>query len=253
LWQDGTTSYHHSSIGGYHGIKLRRYQDLIDIYLSQELQNIIGVLNAKPSSMQVDSVLADQQVLNMLNTKYFILNPASQPLLNQHAMGNAWLVNDFRLVENADEEYLSLGNTDLTRVAVVDKRFENLVSDDLRHDVVAGTVELTDYRPNHLTYQASLDQKSLVVFSDIYYEGGWQATIDGKSAPLLRADYVLRALPVEAGEHTIELSFVFEPFEKGERISLAGSWLVLLVLLGGFGFFIYSRGRGTRTMDMDKN
>jgi hypothetical protein len=240
LWQDGTTSYHHKSIGGYHGIKMRRYQDLIDVYLSQELQNIIGVLNAQPSPMQVDSVLAQQQVLNMLNTKYFILNPSSKPLLNPHAMGNAWLVNDIRLVENADEEYLALGSTDLTRVAVVDKRFEDRVSDDLRHDEVSGTVELTDYRPNHLTYKASLDQKSLVVFSDIYYEGGWHATIDGKSAPLLRADYILRALPVDAGEHSIELSFVFKPFEQGEKISLVGSWLVLLILLGGGGYYIYS-------------
>lgn len=243
LWQDGTTSYHHKSIGGYHGIKLRRYQDLIDVYLSQELQNIIGVLNAQPSPMQVDSVLAQQQVLNMLNTKYFILNPSSKPLLNRHAMGNAWLVNDFRLVENADEEYLALGSTDLTRVAVVDKRFEDRVSDDLRHDKVSGTVELTDYRPNHLTYKASLDQKSLVVFSDIYYEGGWQATVDGKSVPLLRADYILRALPVDAGEHSIEMSFVFKPFEQGEKISLMGSWLVLLILLGGLGYYLYKRGR----------
>jgi hypothetical protein len=252
LWQDGTTSYHHKSIGGYHGIKLRRYQDLIDIYLSQELQNIIGVLNAKPGPLQVDSVLARQQVLNMLNTKYFILNPSSQPLLNPHAMGNAWPVKEIRLVENADEEYLALGSTDLTSVAIVDKRFEKLVPDDLRHGEVTGTVELTDYRPNRLTYKASLDQKSLVVFSDIYYEGGWQATIDGASAPLLRADYILRALPVDAGEHTIELSFVFKPFEQGEKISMMGSWLVLLVLLGGFGFYLYSRGRGIRATDLEK-
>jgi len=111
-WQDGTTSYHHKSIGGYHGIKMRRYQDLINIYLSQGLQNIIGVLNAQPTPMQVDSVLAEQQVLNMINTKYFILNPSSQPLRNPHAMGHGWLVNDIKLVENADEEYLALGNTD---------------------------------------------------------------------------------------------------------------------------------------------
>ncbi len=240
-WQDGTTSYHHKSIGGYHGIKMRRYQDLINVYLSQGLQNIIGVLNAQPTPMQVDSVLAAQQVLNMLNTKYFILNPSSQPLRNQHAMGHGWLVNDFRLVENADEEYIALGNTDLTRVAVVDKRFEELVSDDLRHEEATGTVVLSEYRPNQMTYNVSLDQHSLVVFSDIYYEGGWQATIDGEPAPLLRANYILRALPVEAGEHTVEFSFVFKPFEKGEKISFMGSWLVLLLLLGGVGFYFYSR------------
>ncbi|MDF1573640.1 MAG: YfhO family protein [Bacteroidales bacterium] len=240
-WQDGTTSYHHKSIGGYHGIKMRRYQDLIDLYLSRGLQNIIGVLNQQPSHMQVDSVLAAQQVLNMLNTKYFILNPSSQPLRNPHAMGHAWLVNEVELVNNPDEEYLALENTDLTRVAVVDRRFEELLPADFGQNEATGTVELTAYQPNRMTYQVSLEQESLVVFSDIYYEGGWQASIDGEPAPLLRANYILRALPVEAGEHEVEFNFVFEPFEKGEKISLVGSLLVLLLLLGGAGFYIYSR------------
>jgi hypothetical protein len=245
-WQDGTTSYYHKSIGGYHGIKMRRYQDLIDVYLSQELQNIIAVLNSKPTPMQVDSVLAKQQVLNMINTKYFILNPSSQPLRNPHAMGHAWLVNDFKLVDNADEEYLALGSANLTRVAVVDRRFEGMLSDNLRHKQATGTVELSEYRPNRMTYNLSLDQPSLVVFSEVYYEGGWHATIDGEPAPILRANYILRALPVEAGEHTVEFSFVFEPFEKGEKISLMGSWLVLLLLLGGGGYYFYSQRSGRK-------
>ncbi|RLE02439.1 MAG: hypothetical protein DRJ13_05555, partial [Bacteroidetes bacterium] len=243
-WADGTTSYHHKSIGGYHGIKMRRYQDLINIYLSQGFQNIIGVLNAQPSSVQLDSVLAEQQVLNMINTKYFILNPSSQPLRNSHAMGHGWLVNDIKLVENADEEYLALANTDLSRVAIVDKRFEALVPENLRHEEASGTVELTEYRPNHMRYEVSLDQSSLVVFSDIYYEGGWKASIDGEPVPHLRANYILRALPVDAGTHIVEFEFIFEPFEKGEKISLAGSWLVLLLLLGGAGFYAYSRVTG---------
>ncbi|RLD54546.1 MAG: hypothetical protein DRI97_11310, partial [Bacteroidetes bacterium] len=243
-WADGTTSYHHKSIGGYHGIKMRRYQDLINIYLSQGFQNIIGVLNAQPSSVQLDSVLAEQQVLNMINTKYFILNPSSQPLRNSHAMGHGWLVNDIKLVENADEEYLALANTDLSRVAIVDKRFEALVPENLRHEEAFGTVELTEYRPNHMRYEVSLDQSSLVVFSDIYYEGGWKASIDGEPVPHLRANYILRALPVDAGTHIVEFEFIFEPFEKGEKISLAGSWLVLLLLLGGAGFYAYSRVTG---------
>ncbi|MEN8157531.1 MAG: YfhO family protein [Bacteroidota bacterium] len=239
-WQDAITSYHHKSIGGYHGAKMRRYQDLIERYLSPGLQNIVSVLQASPSAAQVDSVLSAQQVLNMVNTKYMILNPAGQPLLNRSAMGHAWLVKDFRMVQNADEEYMALGATDLTRVAVVDQRFSDLLSDDLKHQNPGGSVQLTEYRPNHMTYKASLDQKSLVLFSDIYYEGGWNATIDGEPAPHLRANYILRALPVEAGAHTIEFEFIFEPFEKGEKISMAGSILVLLILLGGFGFHIYS-------------
>ncbi len=239
-WADGTTSYHHKSIGGYHGIKMRRYQDLINVYMSQGFQNIIGVLNAQPSSVQLDSVLAEQQVLNMINTKYFILNPSSQPLRNTHAMGHGWLVNDIKLVDNADEEYLALGNTDLTRVAIVDKRFEAMVTENLKHEEASGTVELTEYRPNHMRYEVSLDQSSLVVFSDIYYEGGWKASIDGEPVPHLRANYILRALPVDAGTHIVEFEFVFEPFEKGEKVSLAGSILVLLVLLGGLTYQVYT-------------
>ncbi len=239
-WADGTTSYHHKSIGGYHGIKMRRYQDLINVYMSQGFQNIIEVLNAQPSSVQLDSVLAEQQVLNMINTKYFILNPSSQPLRNPHAMGHGWLVNDIKLVDNADEEYLALGNTDLTRVAIVDKRFEAMVTENLKHEEASGTVELTEYRPNHMRYEVSLDQSSLVVFSDIYYEGGWKASIDGEPVPHLRANYILRALPVDAGTHIVEFEFVFEPFEKGEKVSLAGSILVLLVLLSGIAYAAYS-------------
>jgi uncharacterized membrane protein YfhO len=121
-----------------------------------------------------------------------------------------------------------------------------MLSDNLRHKQATGTVELSEYRPNRMTYNLSLDQPSLVVFSEVYYEGGWHATIDGEPAPILRANYILRALPVEAGEHTVEFSFVFEPFEKGEKISLMGSWLVLLLLLGGGGYYFYSQRSGRK-------
>jgi len=237
-WQDGTTSYHHKSIGGYHGIKLRRYQDLIEGYLSPGLQNIINTLNSQPTQQQLDSVLASQQVLNMINTKYFILNPASQPLMNSHAMGHGWIVQDVMIAQDADEVYQALGTQNLSKVAIVNKEFEGLVTDDLKHDHVTGNVELTDYKPNHMTYEVSLDQKSLVVFSEVYYEGGWNAYIDGEAVPHLRANYILRALPVDEGSHTVEFSFVFEPFEKGEKISMMGSFLVLLVLLGSLGYYI---------------
>ena len=239
-WQDATTSYYHKSIGGYHGAKLRRYQDLIEFYLSPGLQNIVGMLNSKPTSAQIDSVMYAQQVLNMVNTKYMILNPSSQPLLNKFAKGHAWIVKDYHLVKNADEEIAALAVTNLDNVAVVDERFAGLLSDNLKHREISGNVELTEYRPNYLSYKASLGQESLLIFSDVFYEGGWHASIDGEPVPHLRANYILRALPVDAGGHTIEFEFIFEPFEKGEKISMAGSILVLLILLGGFGFHIYS-------------
>jgi uncharacterized membrane protein YfhO len=147
------------------------------------------------------------------------------------------------LVDDANEEYLALGTADLRRTAIVNKEFESLLPDNLQHEQVSGSVDLTDYQPNKLTYQISLDQPSLVVFSEIYYEEGWNATMDGEPVQHLRADYILRALPVDAGDHTVVFTFVFEPFEKGEKISLAGSWLVLLILLGGAGYSLYRQIR----------
>ena len=238
-WQDATTSYHHKSIGGYHGAKLRRFQDLIEGYLSPSLQAIVRVLNSQPTAERVDSVLARQQVLNMINTKYLILNPSAQPLVNRYAMGHAWMAEDYILAGNPDEEFLALGTTDLRRVAVVDRRFEGLLGEDLKHAEPSGSIELTEYRPNRMTYRSSLNQRTLVVFSESYYEGGWHARVDGKPVEHLRADYILRALPVDAGDHEIVFEFVFEPFEKGEKIARAGSFLVLLVLLGGAAFAAY--------------
>jgi hypothetical protein len=238
-WQDATTSYHHKSIGGYHGAKLQRFQDLIDGYLGRSVQDIIDVLNAGPTRATVDSVLSAQQVLNMINTKYLIWNPSQRPLGNRFAMGHAWIVEDYRLARNADEEFLSLAPTDLRKVAVVDERFSHLLREELKQEAPAGTVELTEYRPNRVSYRAELDRPSLVVFSTSYYEEGWHAAIDGKPAEHLRADYILNALPVDAGEHEIVFSFSFRPFNVGDKISYAGSWLVLLVLLGGFGYYFY--------------
>lgn len=238
-WSDGTTSYYHKSIGGYHGVKLRRYQDLIEGYLSPSIQEVINVLNDSPTQTRVDSVLAAQQVLNMVNTKYLILNPASPPLRNNSAMGHGWLVEKYMLVENADQEYLALGSTDLKRTAVVEEQFAGLLSEKLNHEVVTGSVELTSYEPNHLAYQVRADQNSLVVFSEMYYGEHWKASIDGVPVDHLRANYSLRALPVDAGEHIVEFEFVFKPFETGRKISLAGSFLFILILLGGLAYPSY--------------
>ncbi|MEZ5071187.1 MAG: YfhO family protein [Bacteroidales bacterium] len=248
VWQDGTTSMYHSSIGGYHGAKLQRYQDLIDHYLSPELQMLVTVLNESPTRADVDSVLVRLNGLNMIDTKYFILNPAGQPLENPYAFGSAWLVKDYRIVADANEEIASLATTNLLETAVVERPFGHVLSDDLKHDSVSGSVELTEYRPNRMTYRANLDQKTLVVFSEIDYENGWHATIDGQPVEHLRADYLLRALPVDAGEHTIVFEFRFRPFDAGEKISLAGSFLVILVLLGGVGFSVYSGDSRKRTI-----
>jgi len=123
----------------------------------------------------------------------------------------------------------------------VHEEFAALITDDLKHEEVIGKVELKEYRPNYMSYEVTSPQNSLVVFSDIYYEGGWHASIDGEAVDHLRANYILRALPVEAGTHSVEFEFVFEPFEKGEKASMFGSVLVLLLLLGSLGYSVYSR------------
>ena len=155
-------------------------------------------------------------------------------------MGHAWLVKDIKMVENADQEYLSLAATDLRSVAVVNNNFAEMVTGDMKHPEVTGKVDLTSYKPNHMTYQVTAGQKSLVVFSEVYYGDSWQAYIDGKPVPHLRANYILRALPVDPGTHTVEFKFTFKPFEKGEKISLAGSILVLFLLLGSAIYAVYT-------------
>ena len=237
-WSDGTTSYYHKSMGGYHGIKLRRYQDLIDGYFTPEIQELAQVLNDQPTSAGLDSVLARLQVLNMFNNKYFILNPNGQPLANRWAMGNGWFVNNYQLVDNADQEYLALGTTDLSRTAIIDRRFADQLSEDLNHDEFSGSVQLTSYQPNHMIYQVSARQKSLVVFSEVYYGDHWQASIDGEAVPHLRANFMLRGLVVDEGEHNVEFEFSFKPYEKGRVISSSGSILVLLIVLASLAYFI---------------
>ncbi len=217
---DASTSYFHKSLGGYHGAKLRRYQELIDYQLSK------GNMN----------------VFNMLNTKYFIVpeEKTGQPQvqINMQALGNAWFVNNAHMVNNADEEINALTDLVPTETAVYDKRFENQVSGHLISKDESATIVLTDYKPNHLTYKSQTSREQLAVFSEIYYDKGWNAYIDGKPAPYFRADYVLRAMIVPTGTHTIEFKFEPNVYKTGEKISFASSLLLVLLALGTIGFMV---------------
>jgi hypothetical protein len=212
-------SYFHFSIGGYHGAKFRRYQDLIDHHISKNNMN----------------------VLNMLNTKYFIIaSDKQQPeaRLNLGALGNAWFINEIILVNNADEELNALTDFNPLHQAIIDKRFESDLNNIKLATDSSASIRLTSYKPNHLIYESNASQDQVAVFSDIYYDKGWDATIDGKDAFIFRADYVLRAMVIPAGKHTIEFRFEPRAYYTGNKIALASSLLLILFALGIFGMEI---------------
>ncbi len=240
VFNDASTSYFHFSIGGYHGAKLQRYQDLIDEYLMNEINDLRKVFSSKPTPDKVESALQRQQILNMLNTKYIVYNPKAEPVLNTHAFGNAWPVQAVKMVDNADAAIAALGKTDLHAVAVVDKQFAALVSEKRYPLDASATIRLVHYAPNHLKYDFRSKAPQLVVFSEIYYPVGWKAFVDGKATPYFRADYLLRAMVVPAGHHVIEFKFEPVAWRVGETISLAGS-ILLFLLLGWYLFSLWKK------------
>ncbi len=237
-FNDASCSYFHKSIGGYHGAKLQRYQDIIEGYIQGEIQSIASVLTKGVTLQMIDSMFTKQQVLNMLNTKYVIVNPEAMPLLNKSAFGNAWFVNNVVMVNSADEEINALGKNNLQNAAIVDTRFASQIEGKNFIKDSTSSIVLNSYAPNNLMYSYKSPTEQLVVFSEIYYSKGWHAYVDGYHVPYLRANYVLRALTVPAGEHEIEFKFEPRIWVVGERISFAGSLLLILLLITGIGFEI---------------
>jgi hypothetical protein len=259
-FNEAFTSYFHRSVGGYHGAKLRRYQDIIDRYLSK----------------------FDMGVLNMLNTKYFIVtdNDTGERYaeLNRDANGAAWMVDDVVFVNGAREELDALGTIDNKRQAVVDERFRGEIKiagagvlkaagtteqgaenggtgtgmnaststgtgtgattgNEAKEDFTpVAEIELTEYQPNYLRYETLAEREQVAVFSEIYYDKGWTAYIDGKPTPYFRADYLLRAMVIPAGAHSVEWRFRAPHFAVVEGVTLACSILILLWLAAGIFF-----------------
>jgi hypothetical protein len=215
-FNDSKTSYFHKSIGGYHGAKLKRYQELIDSCISQ----------------------TNLAVLNMLNTKYFITPDAQgRPAVRRNplALGNAWFVEKMEIVENADEElhFLTTDGFNPSEVAVIDKRFEDKLSGFQPTKDSTAFIYFEEYKPNYLKYSTESSKDQLAVFSEIYFANGWNAYIDGELKPHWRANYVLRSMIIPAGEHTVEFKFEPEIYYTGEKVSLAGSILLILFVIGG--------------------
>jgi hypothetical protein len=243
-FNDAGTSYFHKSIGGYHGAKLKRYAELIDFRIDPEYSNVISELRVGATDSSIQAMLSKQHTLNMLNTKYIIYDPESPPLINKHRNGNAWFVTHVNYVPNADEEITKLGEVNPRWYAVVNEKYKaNLGDFDPAFDSTA-SIKLTNYAPNNLVYESSAKKDQLAVFSEIYYPKGWNAYIDGQLTEHINADYVLRAMKVPAGNHKIEFKFEPTTYFTGEKISLAGSVLLVLTVIGGIFFHFKKQQEG---------
>jgi hypothetical protein len=233
-FQEANTSYFHKSIGGYHGAKLRRYQELFDWQIQPQLQQIFA--QSKPEAAPV---------LNMLNMRYLIVPAnaqAKQPeqvVRNPGALGNAWFVQQVQKVQTPDQEIQSLSALNPVTTAVVDASKFPLTK--ISFPATGSTIALTAYEPDKLTYRANATQDGFVVFSEIYYKDGWNAYLDGKQVPYVRANYVLRAMQIPAGQHTIEFRFEPQEYALGNTISMVSSILLFLVVLAALYYAIKRR------------
>ena len=243
-FNENNTSYFHKSIGGYHPAKLRRYQEMIDKYITPEMQTAMQAIANKGGVMSEVDGRKLFPILNMLNAKYFIVplqGNATTSIQNPYAQGNGWFVDKLTYVADANAEYAGVGKIDVSHEAVADKKFEPILGQTQTNDSTARVV-LTKYEPNNMTYTVSSTKGGVVVFSEVYYPG-WTATIDGQPAELGRVNYILRALNVKAGKHEVVLDFHPTSISTTETIAYAA----LIVLLLAICVAIYSEKKKQKT------
>ena len=235
-FNEAETSFFHKSVGGYHGAKLKRYQEIIDFHLAEELDSALAYLQAGT----FDSLGGTLTVLNMLNTKYYIGNPEQPAFPNKFAMGNAWFVSQVKTTNNSDEEIVALGEIDPKVEATTQAAFGTQFHAPLNAVDSTASVRMLAYETKVLRYEVNNTSAEAqpVVFSEIYYPKGWVCRVDGNEVETARVNYILRGAMVPAGTHTVEWSFEPEVWQKGTTISYAGSAL-LFVLLGFAGFMVY--------------
>lgn len=222
---EARTSYFHHSIGGYHGAKLRRYQDLFDSCLYQQTQVLY-------EDLQAGQILPEHYgAMNMLNVKYFTYGP-DQVFANPAPNGSAWFVKELVTANSPSEELAVLCDINTRDQAVVDvSKFD---APSVGYDSTA-SVLLSEFRPNYIKYETRSGADGFVVFSEIYYPKGWSAWVDGKETEIFRVNYILRGLPIPAGTHTVEFRFEPKPYTIGNKITLASSWLLLVVVIASLG------------------
>jgi hypothetical protein len=225
-FNDASTSFFHFSIGGYHGAKLKIYQELIEYQLGGEIELLRQSLQQGRFSPQM---FQNFSALNMLNTRYIIANPQGAPLENPSRLGNAWLVKETKVVPDADSEIQALANFDPSQTAIL-REDQAAKLGSLAQGAGNGQVSLTSYDPEELSYQYQSNTENLVVFSEVWYPENWEVTIDGQAAELLRVNYTLRGVKVPAGKHEIKMSYRDSASGTANTIAMIAS---LLVLLGG--------------------
>ena len=263
-FNDAIQSYHHKCIGGYSPVKLQRYQDLIDRYITDEIYDVYDVVENAATIQDVEAALPELKVVSMLNGKYIILGENYSPVVNPYAYGNAWFVSDFVEAATPDEEIALLEGTDLRTTAVIGADFQdavkNVQTEGSTFDMPR--ISLTHYAPNELRYSFSTGSERAAIFSEIYYPKGWKAwiepagvagevrnghyhpTAEGKSVELFRADWMLRGAVIPAGEGQLIMRFEPDSYQLGENISRASSILLILLLLGSSaGMIIFRRRR----------
>ncbi|MFN7911987.1 MAG: YfhO family protein [Bacteroidota bacterium] len=248
-FNDAQTSYYHKSIGGYHGAKLKRYQELIDFQLMPNNGGgEIGFFRqnagkAFASDSAINALMGQLNVINMLNTKYFIIPGGGEqrteiPLENKQANGPAWFVKELKFVNSADSEIVLVGKLNTKTTAVVNEKFKGELG--LKNNYSGeGTIKLSSYEPNELTYECNSKSDNFIVFSEIYYPKGWNAYINGTIVPHVQVNYVLRGLPIKAGQSTIVFKFEPTAYYTGNTYALIGSILVLIVI--GLALFMHKK------------
>jgi hypothetical protein len=229
---EARTSYNHNSVGGYHGAKLRRYQEFLDSCFYNQIQQFLA--QAQQQNFNFEKFGA----FNMLNIKYLPYGSEREAVIvNRNTNGNAWFVSEVVKVNTAAEELKQACEINTRTTAVVNTNEFKIT--EISNDSSA-TIQLTEHKPNYLKYESKSTGSGMAVFSEIYYPKGWIATIDGKETDILRANYILRALPVPSGNHTIEFKFQPKAYIVGNKVTMASSWLVLLILLGSIAWTLRS-------------
>jgi len=240
-FNDTNVSYYHKSIGGYNAAKLRRYQELIDLGITPEMQKIITSLRSVTTQDEVEAIFTGTPILNMLNMRYLIYNEKTDPLHNPHAYGNAWFVDKVELVNNADEEMSKLLTIDPKHTALVDIRFKEMVDASSSLPDSTASVELISYKPDELKYTTQSAKDGVLLFSEVYYQPGWKAYMDGKEVEHFRANWILRGMKVPVGNHEIKFVFYPDTYWTLRWVGLILSILLLVAAVGYIGFTYFKK------------